>query len=174
MTSLGLGQLQTGLLQLIKGRPTAVADSYLSEVARSEALVLLREIAASWRATSIQRTAPLTTAMLERRGYLGAELIALIRAPDLGPFHRDVRNRLFASAANHHDPLVAAVARFERALIGVAEGTLECAIAIEWPVDPYPVLNALMAGRELPATGPASHQVLVGPTVAGMFRVMPS
>ncbi len=142
MTTIKLEQLQIGLLELIKDRPTILADPYLKAVARSNALPLVREISASWRSISLDTYAPFTTTLLKQRGELGAELAKLIETPALSPFHADLRERFLLGVSLHADPLVAAVATFERALGHVFDGTLRSAIIIDWPVDPYPAARS--------------------------------
>lgn len=173
MTIIALDRLQIGLLDLIKDRPTDTTDSYLNEVARSDALVLVREISASWRATSLETHAPLTTALLRQRGTLGDELVDLIQMRGLSPFHGDLREQFLRQAMGHSDPIVVAVASFERALAGVADGTVHSELITDWTVDPYAVLGALLSNRALPDLPSAPHRTAVGPEIAGGFRVEP-
>jgi hypothetical protein len=172
VSSLNLESLQTGLLKLIKDRPSTLTDPYLRDVASADALVLVREISASWKMISLEQYAPLTTSLLQLKGYLGAQLATLIEEPNLSPFHSDLRDRFLSAAARHPDPLVEAVACFERAMVGVADANLESEVVLDWPVDPYPIFGALLAGRQPPEPEPDPHVVIVGPTQADGFRVI--
>ncbi|MGA2837572.1 MAG: hypothetical protein ABSF84_13330 [Acidimicrobiales bacterium] len=171
MTPLTLEQLQVGLLDLIKDRPTDASDPYLAGVAGSDALLLVREISASWRAISLDTHAPLTTTLLRQRGHLVDEMVELMQVRGLSPFHADLRDGFLLQAMDHPDPIVVAVASFEQALAGVADGTVQSDLAVDWTVDPYPVLGALLSGQVIPDLPPAPHRCVVGPSVAGGFRV---
>lgn len=171
--SLELAELQVGLLELIKGRPSDLEDPYLSAVARSASLQVVQEVAAWWRAVSAERSAPLTVAVLQACGYYTETLATLIQAPDLSPFHTQLAADFWSSAAGHSHPLVAAVARFEQTLACLSDGTLLHDVTIEWPVDPYPVLAALLGRAPIPQLPPSPHLVRVGPGIARGFEVIP-
>ena len=148
-----------------------MTDPYLAAVARSDALTLVREISASWRTISIERHAPLTTTLLRQRGRLEDELVELLRMRGISPFHTDLREQFLRRAMDHPDPLVAAVAAFERALTASGDGAGGTEVTVDWPVDPYAVLGALLRGQPLPDLPPAPHRTVVDPARPGGFRV---
>jgi hypothetical protein len=188
---LDLRSLQVGLLELIKGRQTADDRPYLSTVALSAGLQICREVAAFWRTASLERNVPLTTALFKARGELADVVLSLSQAPDLSPFHVDLRDRFLSAAAASNDPLVAAIARFEQALLALGESNQGAAVVasagprpngydwpvvVDWPVDPYPVLAALARGsldiESVSDMRSTPHRVVVGPNMAGGFSVV--
>jgi hypothetical protein len=173
VSSIGLSALQDGLADLIKDRPITVEDPYLATVADSDGLALVHEIAEWWRSLSLEQNAPLTTALLDRRGRRAEFVAVLTRNPDLSPFHAELAGRLLTLAAHDADALLSALARFERALLLAADGSLDGEVRVPWPVDPYPVLHALLFNSELPDSPPDPHDVFVGPTAADGFRAEP-
>jgi hypothetical protein len=140
---LSLRDLQQGLREVIQGRSVGRAHPYLVAVASSERLEVVQETIAWWRALSIERSAPLTSALLQECGLFDEVLASIV--DDVSPFHCDLRSQFLAVAAQHPDRLVAALAEFEEAAIAnPSKSTAELIATINWPCDPYPVLSRLV------------------------------
>jgi hypothetical protein len=155
---------QRGLLALIVGpagdaETAPPADPYLARVAASRALPVARGIAAQWRAYTLRRLCPLTWAVLDQRGRLAGVLDVLGTRP-LSPFLRLLAaafaDEAVADAGPRDDPLVTAVARFERAV--VLPGAAGDRVVIDWPCDPEDALRALLTGQPVSAVPAAPHR----------------
>lgn len=175
----GLAAEQRALLAMLKDRPIdgsaePLPDpgpmAYLERVRTSHGLGMLRTITSGWLRFDLKRAAPLTSAALVHAGRFEAELARVVCDPKT-PSAVDALGRYFAETlVGDGDPLVAAVARTERALILIAQGD-RSRHEIAWDRDPAPVLNALLAG-ELP--GPAAagdYLVSVGHELPGRIAV---
>lgn len=170
-----LAVLQGGLRDLVKGRPLApgpAADAYLAQVSGSDRLVLVQEIAQTWRLVTLRSCCPLTMALLDRLGLTREEVARFTSEPGL-PEHRRTAGRTFLEqVAGSSHPLVAALAGFELAVQTAATaGQDEPPVVQRWPCDPLPVLRALVAGEELGEQAPAPHRVEIGARIPGGFRV---
>jgi hypothetical protein len=171
MSALPLTDLQRGLRDLIKGRPTTAGHEYLRRVAASPALDIVREITTWWRALGLERFAPLTSALLRHEGRFDEIAYQLTVSADVSPFHDQLTASFLDTAAADADELVAAVARFERALHAIAHGGRPGTTTIEWPQDPYLVLDALLHGSAVPRGGGETYRVDVAPSAEGAFTV---
>ena len=171
----GLRQMQTGLRDLIKqhGMSTSEHAAYLSEVEASSALEVVREIVIWWRWQAVAEHFPLTVRLLRNLGELEDALQLLVGSPELSPLHAELWDQFFRLAADSPDPLISSLVQFERAMLDAHSGALGTETVIEWPTDPYPVLEALTSGRRLDAEPPAApHQVVVSPGEPPRFHVL--
>ena len=144
-----IADLQRRLASLIRGE-VVEGDAYIDEVARSTGLEVTRWVIASWRDLLLRQGCPLTVALLKQRGrytvgtgdapaYL-EELIAGF----LEPFITDA------------DPLLAAVARTERAI------AMDESAEIAWPCDPEAVIGRLRRGEPVHNLPPGDYYVMIG------------
>ena len=175
-----LAAQQRALLALIKDRPgpeppsgqeprEKAADPYVDQVRGSRGLAMVRTIRAEWLRFDLGRVAPLTSAVLAQAGRFEAELTRLGR--DAGtPAAADALGLYFcARHVADADPLVAAVAGTERALILIARGD-QSQHEVSWDRDPAAVLNALLAGQ-VPAGEPGDFRVTVSKALPQLIEV---
>jgi hypothetical protein len=140
----------------LPGEP-APADAYLRRVAGSDALGVVHDIAASWRAYTFGRGCPLTWRALAVRGGLDDALRRLMRNPGASPYLVPRALAFLDSCGRSGDALVAAVARFEHSVLqaGTLPGSrLSGEVVIDWPCDPVVLIGALSTltpGQALPA-----------------------
>lgn len=154
-----LAAQQRGLLALLKGRPVASGeDRYLDLIRESRGLAMLQTITTWWRRFDLERLAPLTSGALTHQGRFEEALTRLGRDADTPVAISALVLHFLGQYAEDTDPLIAAVARTERALILVARGD-SSHLEVSWDREPAPVLNALAAGGR------------PGPVASGGFRV---
>ncbi|GAA1249340.1 hypothetical protein GCM10009665_45200 [Kitasatospora nipponensis] len=173
---MNLAELQAGLLALLKSREQDPRHDhpYFRQIASSGRLSVLREISAWWRGLAIEETCVLTSTLLKRRGTFGQVAGRFADRPDATPHHQEQAAVFLAEMARHGDPLVAAVARFEGALLAVVSGEATGPVTIPWQHAPYAVLEGLLLGAPLDEERiHGAYRVVVGPEIPGLFRVEP-
>jgi hypothetical protein len=172
---LDLETLQTGLLELIKRRrmATDVDDPYLQLVDGSDQLALVQEITEWWRALVLEESAPLTAALLKQRGLFDEAVLAAARSSDVNPFRGRQADAFLLGLRGHRDPLVAAVASFERALLAVRLHGSTDRFEVIWPRSPYEVLESLLSGTQLDERLDGPYRMEVADDIPGGFRVEP-
>jgi hypothetical protein len=140
-----LASLQRQLLRLIKStyRISEDDDPYIYTVAKSPQLELVREIISQWRFYDIERTCSLTSALLKRLKLFDEAVRTFIGERRLSPFVEELGAAFLEEMTKHDAPLVAAVARFELALIKVKRGDPNDYV-VDWDRDPYAVLHSLL------------------------------
>lgn len=171
-----LAERQRVLLAMIKSRelPRAPHDGYLAAVAASPGLQALIGIERFWKEYSVQSRCPFTAGLLRQRGLLRDEVTCLIREEKLPPFIEEMTRLFLVRAADHPDPLVATLARFEHALLLGAEGD-PAEHRIEWSQDPYYVLGCLLDDRPIDTDRSVGRFVtVVSPAIPDRFRVEPA
>ena len=158
-----LAAQQRVLLELIEngasGVTAAERDEYIDEVADSHALRVLRDIVASWEAYDVRRSCPLTAIALSRSGRL-EEAVRTVPFGMSSPFLESRAMVFLDDVGRDGDPLIAAVARFERAVMCVRGGDTR-RHAIEWPRDPEVIINGLLEGRWLSDDAPPGRYLTV-------------
>ena len=145
-----LVQLQRGLLNLLKARPLETrGDSYLERVATSNELLLAREIALWWRAFSLETYCVFTAGLLNRLGTFNQAVEAFFSEGSTASFIEELSQDFLARMSTDKDPLVASLARFERALLRVKRGDPGI-YTMEWNRNPESLLSAILRGTPLP------------------------
>jgi hypothetical protein len=167
-----LAETQSGLHDLLRGKPISQGDDYLDDVRASDRLDLLREIVEWWRVFGVERTAPLTARLLKRRGRFDEAVSRFVAEQRMSPYLEEIGERFAANARKDPDALVAAVASFEWAFMRVKRGDGE-AHSVPWPVEPYAVLEALISGGPLPSipSGGPSFLTRISSEIRGTFVV---
>lgn len=157
-----LAERQRRLLALLKMRETAEAqvDPRLKEVALSRGLKALQEIDYFWKEYSIVSRCPFTAGLMRTEGVLREAVTGLIREERVSPFIEEMACQFLERASNNANPLIATVARFERALTATAEGD-PAEHRIEWEQDPYYVLSSLLNHQTIDPTASRGHFVTV-------------
>jgi hypothetical protein len=163
-TSETLAMRQRQLLAAVKGRGGDVARFAEPELA------LLRETLLWWRRLGITQSCRFTATLLSARGRLEAVVEAFVRDTPGADSIETQRDLFLAYAAGDTDPLCAAMAATEAALIARLQNPDAPSSAIAWPCDPGPVLAALLRS-EGPADSPNRRFTLtVGPFGGGGLK----
>jgi hypothetical protein len=158
---------QRTLLGLFRStyRVSAADDAYIQRVAQSRDLHEARISIFMWRIYVLERTCPLTFALLKRRNLLKSAVEDFIARTNISPFRETQAPDFLAGLGEHDDRLVVSVAQFELALLKVRQGDARCHV-VRWNVEPHEILNAL--AREIPLEGeiPAGDYEII---VSGHF-----
>jgi len=155
---------QRALLELIANgssrAPAAYRDAYVDEVAGSKGLRVLRDIVASWEAYDVRRSCPLTAIALSRSGRF-EEAVRKVSFGESSTFLESRALLFLDEIAEDDDTLLAAVARFERALMRVRSGDTGRHV-VEWDRDPTVIINGLLEYRWLADSAPrGSYRTVV-------------
>jgi hypothetical protein len=154
---------QRALLALIDNSvsmaPADDRDAYINQVAGSHALRVLRDIVASWEAYDVRRSCPLTAIALSRSGRL-EEAVRNVSFVASSAFLESRAMLFLDEIGRDGDALIAAVARFEHALMSVRSGDKSRHV-IEWNRDPGVIINGLLEGRWLADDAPPGRYVTV-------------
>jgi len=145
---------QRTLLKLIKGRTNdCVEDLYLSAVAHSRELAVIREIAVWWRAFQIQTCCPLTSKLLQRLDMFDRTVELFFSNTATSPFVEQLSADFLQYLLNDAHPLVPELASFEFAVQRAKSGD-EQERFVTWDRNPYGVLYAITNGNPLPDAEP--------------------
>jgi hypothetical protein len=162
---LPLHKHQRAMRDLLRGQGD-VSDPYIAAASASTGLEVTRDTIRGWRRYRLDRHCRLTAAMLRGRGLYDYVLATLDYATP-SPYIEDLAVAFFDAVFRCGDPLVTAVAAFERALL--LEDDAES--VIEWPCDPYPLLIVLLQGQSIADPPAAPHRTIVSRATPGRFRV---
>jgi hypothetical protein len=167
----GLAAQQQGLLALLKGRPVpAGEDPYLDLVRGSPGLAMLQMITTWWRRFDLERLAPLTSRALTGQGRFEGALTQLGGDAATPTAFSALVMYFIERHIEDADPLIAAVASTERALILLARGD-RSRREIAWDREPAPVLNALVGGHPPGPAAPGDFCVIVSRDLPGLIAV---
>jgi len=160
---------QRGLLDLIKSRGARPTEPYLSRVAASAGLGMIREIAIWWRAFQIEAQCRFTSRVLKRMGLFDSLVTAYFDTNATSPYVEELSRDFLLSLCAHPDSLIHAVAKFERAFLEVRGGS-PALFEVEWDRNPDPVFLALEERSELPVPDATyTYHMQVGRDVPGGF-----
>jgi len=149
-----LAEYQKTLLDLMKGRAAAgFTDPHLAELAQSPGLGLLREIAVWWRGFAVETNCPWTAQLLKKLGDFDPKVERFYRGQNVSPYVEKAGEQFLQQMSSSPQPLVAAMARFELALMKVKQGSAD-KHCVEWDRDPEQVFQFLKSARDLPPTEP--------------------
>jgi hypothetical protein len=149
-----LEEQQHALLDLIKGRGGEPPDDpYLAEVVRSPGLAMVREIALWWRALPLTVQCRFTSRLLKRMSRFDEAVAAHFRAHATSNFVEEFSRHFLHMLASQSDPLLAALAQFEYALMEARDGSSE-SFEICWDRDPDAVILALEQHGTIPSPDP--------------------
>jgi hypothetical protein len=150
-----LAEYQKTLLDLMKGRAAAspFTDPHLVEVAQSPGLGLLREIAVWWRGFAVETNCPWTARLLKKLGGFDSDVEKFYRGQNVSPYVEKAGEQFLLQMSSSPAPLVAAMARFELAIMQVKQGDAETH-CVEWDRNPEQVFQFLKSGRDLPPAEP--------------------
>jgi hypothetical protein len=164
---------QRKLLGLLRSTYDASSDQdpYIRTVAASPDLREARRNILLWRVYVLERTCPLTFALLKSRGELGDLIEAFISHCNVSPFRETQAPDFLDLVTTRPDHVVASVAQFERALMHVREGASGSYVTV-WKVDPHIVLHQL--AKKLPldeSAGEGEWRSIVSALEPGLFRI---
>lgn len=167
-----LADYQRSMRDLIKGRPGPnLQDPHLAQVAESPGLALLKDIAVWWRAFAVEGHCVLTTRLLKKLGIFDACVDSFYRTQNVSPYTELAGEQFLLMMKNHSEPLVAAVASFELALLKVKMGDVH-EYCIVWDRDPSDVFAGLTSGSDLPAPEPhRRYETYISRDIPGLVRV---
>jgi hypothetical protein len=109
----------------------------------------LREMAAWCRGFALESACPWTARLLKRLGKFQTALEAFSREQNAAPFKERAGEQFLYRMSAHTEPLVAAMARLELALMRMMQGSSD-EYLVEWDRNPELVFHALRTGKELP------------------------
>jgi hypothetical protein len=170
---MSLADLQRALARLVRGEPPLSADPYVAAVAASPQLAVTREVVLWWRAFGVGRTCPLTATLLKRSGAFDAFVGAFVQSVPITPYVEVLGERFLRFVSECSEPLVAAVARFEAAIVALKRSeTVE--VRVEWPCDPNAVLLWLAAppGGQPLAAAAGAYVTVIGRNQPHGFTVL--
>jgi hypothetical protein len=149
-----LAEYQKNMLALIKGRTIPYkADQHMIELTRSRGLGLLREVAVWWRGFAVESASPWTARLLKKLGRFQSTVEKFYREQDVSPYVQKAGEQFLFKMSATPEPLVAAMARLELALMRVRQGSAD-EYLVEWDRNPELVFQALRSGGELPPEEP--------------------
>ncbi|WP_158708339.1 hypothetical protein [Streptomyces sp. NRRL S-455] len=173
---MNLEKLQVGLLALLKSREQEPQNDhpYFHQVNSSGRLSALQEISGWWRIFAIEKTCILTSTLLKRRGTFDEVAGRFASRPDVTPYYQQQAAVFLADMGCHSDPLIAAVASFEAALLAIKAGDMTGPVTIEWQHAPYAVLKSLLLGAPLDeAKIRGAYRMVVSRETPELFYVQP-
>ena len=143
-----IAAMQRKLAALIRGEAVD-GDAYIDEVARSVGLAVTRDVIVSWRDLLLREGCPLTVALLQQRGRYRLDTC------DAPAFAEELVVEFLDGYVDDADPLLAAIARTERA---IAAGE---AAEISWPCDPEEAMERLKRGSDVAGVPEGDYRVSV-------------
>ena len=165
---------QRKLAGLIKGTytPEVDDDEHLKSIAKSENLLVTREIITWWRQLSLERYCQLTSAALKQLGIFDRETERLVARWNFSPYIEELAQEFLASLQDHELEVVGCVAKFEAALINVKQGLVN-KVTVKWHHEPYAVLGAVTEGSGLDAIAPTGlYETVVSRDLPRLFEVV--
>jgi hypothetical protein len=170
-----LAAQQRGLLGLLKtgNLDASCEDGYLRSVQGSAQLATVQAIVAWWRTQIVETYAPLTSRLLSRLGRLPAVAKQLSAQPDLSAFRDRQAGQFLDLCRLDLDPVVAAMADFESAVLAAGSGRRQGPRLTAWPCDPNDALRAVLTGAELPQPCADTYLTEVSADLPGYFRFIP-
>jgi hypothetical protein len=161
---------QRGLLDLVKSRGATPTDPYLSRVASSPGIVVVREIAVWWRAFQIAAQCPLVSRVLKHDGLFEETIVQYFSGHRTSPFVEELTDDFLGFLGKQADPFLRSVARFERALLSARAGS-EAVEEIHFDRNPDLAFAALGRAGTIPPPEPGiRYHMIVDRNLPEMFR----
>ena len=134
-----LGEYQKAMLDLLKERAGAsFSDPHLAEVVHSPGLGLLREVAVWWRGFAVESACPWTARLRKKLQRFESSVETFYRSQNVSPYVEKAGEEFLFRMSADPEPLVAAMARLELALLRMRQGSSD-EYLIEWDRNPDPV-----------------------------------
>jgi hypothetical protein len=165
-----LAEYQRNLRDLIKGRAgPPPGDRHLAEVAQSPGLTLIREIAVWWRTLAVEGYCPWSTRLLKRLGIFQQSVQEFYRGQNVSSYVEKAGEQFLLELSGHPHPVVAALARFELAILKVKQGdTAE--YTVEWDRNPDAVFASFTTGHEVPVSEAYIYRTYISREIPGLVR----
>jgi hypothetical protein len=161
---------QRGLLDLIKRRGATPTDPYLSCVAGSPGLAMIREIAIWWREFQISVQCYFSSHLLKHLGSFDSLVTNYFNGRATSPFVEALSREFLLFLQDQANPLVRSVSEFERAFLEVRAGSQE-SFEVLWDRNPDAVFLALNSGGPLPARESSCvYRLRIGRDLPGTFQ----
>ncbi len=161
---------QRGLLDLVKSRGAPPTDPYLSLVASSPGMVVVREIAVWWRAFQIAAQCPLVSRVLKHAGLFEGTIEQYFSGHRTSPFVEELTDDFLRFLGKQADPFLRSVARFERALLTARAGS-DAVQEIHFDRNPDLAFEALGKAGAIPPPQPGiRYRMIVDRNLPEMFR----
>jgi hypothetical protein len=166
-----LSEYQRAMLDLLKDRTRVpFSDRHLAEVAQSQGLGLLREVAVWWRGFAVESACPWTAGLLKKLGSLESSVEAFYRGQNVSPYVEKAGEEFLFRMSASPAPLVSAMARLELALMRMRQGSSD-EYLIEWDRNPDDVFKSLKSAQELPPAEPDTlYRTYVSRNIPGLVR----
>jgi hypothetical protein len=154
---LSVAEQQEALRAILRGRPVETqGDPWLSDVAKSKGLGILRDTIAWWQKFQIEMQCRYTSRLLKRKQIFAECLAACFQQCTAAPSIEELGTQFLTWLAGHEDGLVRAMAAFELACLNPQSRNA----TIEWDRDPSRVLLALDQFTGLPPAEPGARYVM--------------
>ncbi len=150
---MNIAMLQRNLAALLRDE-LVLDDGYLSEVAASTGFAVTKDVIVAWRDLLLRQGCPLTIALLTQRGRYA------IDRGEAPAFAEELIATFLDRFSDDDDPLVAAVAHLERALVDAQHGS-GADVVIDWPCDPDIVITRLRRGERVDDLEHAEYHMTV-------------
>ena len=157
-----LAHYQRRIYQLVRGADTVGEGDpdWLKAQADHGQLALTREISDWWVAYNVEIGCVLSARLLRRLGLWQATLDEVLGSGPAIAYLPHLTDHFLCHVSTSQNELVAALARFERALIRIKNGDAG-RYEIPWPVNPLLLLNALLEEETLPEADGNSYETVV-------------
>ena len=156
---LTLARQQQRLAAILRGHVADVEDDrWLAEVAQSDGLRMIRQIASWWQRFQIESQCRYTSRLMKRMGCF-EEYVTAHFAEHLAPASiEEMSSQFLSSLRGHENLLLRAVASLE--LLCITSSDAERPLIIYWDRNPNKVMDALHCGNELPEAEAGVRYVL--------------
>jgi hypothetical protein len=156
---LTLAQQQQGLLAILRGQAVEVeADPWLADVAQSDGLRMIRQIASWWQRFQIESQCRFTSRLMKRMGCFEEYAAAHFAEYPAPASIEELSSQFLSSLRGNENTLLRAVATLE--LLCITSGVAERTAIVYWDRDPNKVMDALNCGRGLPEAEAGVRYVL--------------
>lgn len=164
---MNLAEYQQQVFQLICGDETISGDeqSWLAESRADGSASLVKNIARWWVGYHLGEGCILSSALL-RRLNLWEQAVGDAQNCQYIP---DLIFSFLEDLTRNEDPMVAALARFEQAMIKVKQGA-EQEYKTLWQVNPLDLISALLENTDLPEWGNGHFQTIVSASYPHLFK----
>ena len=158
---MNLASYQRAVRDKLKARPPSDESGGTGLPDDSPRLRLLQEIVLWWRLYAIEEFCVLTSRLLKRRGEFEPMVMRHIAEHHISPYIEEMSLLFLDTISRESDPLLAAVARFETAMIRTKKGD-QGTYSIQWPQEPYGIIADLLGlGSTTPELSSKEYRAIV-------------
>lgn len=165
-----LGEHQRAMLDLVKGRAAPPCDPYAVSLVGSPKLALLQDVVVFWRMIAVEGVCASLAELLKLRGVLDETVAKFCHAVNVSPYGERAGEQFLDWMAGDPDPLVGAMAQFERAAKRLRAGD-DGDFVVEWDRNPEAVFVSLATGGALPeAEAGVTYRLYLSRALEGQAR----